>query len=107
MARRPKLELGLLLLVAPLLGGCDRDPGPEARRCVGPDGRYVEDGWCEPAHSAYRPGYHYIYVPSRHYTGIGSSAGHFTSATTPGSGRSAAISRGGFGSTGHHAAGGG
>jgi hypothetical protein len=105
MARKPRhLDLRLLLAVAPFFAGCG--PGPEERRCVDGEGLYQEDEGCDEAHPAYRPGAHWVFVPRRYYTGIGSHAGAFHGATTPGSGH-AAVSRGGFGATGHaHAAGG-
>lgn len=98
MARRRKPDLRILLAVAPLFAACD-DPGPEARHCVGPDGVYLEDDRCEPAHPRFHSGAHYVYVPMHRYTGPGTDAGPFRAATAPGSGH-AAVSRGGFGSKG-------
>lgn len=90
-------ELWLLLAVAPFFGGCG--DGPEERHCVGTDGSYLEDQRCDPGHPRYFGGAHYVYVPHGYYGGVGTSAGAFRSATTPGSGH-AAVSRGGFGSHG-------
>jgi len=99
MARKTRTpDLRLLLAVAPLFAACE-DRGPEARHCVGPDGIYLEDERCEPAHPRFHSGAHYVHVPGSHYTGAGTHAGAFTHSTTPGSGH-AAVSRGGFGSTG-------
>jgi hypothetical protein len=99
MARKTRhLDLTLLLLVAPFFAACD-DGGPEERHCVGPDGIYLEDGRCETGNARYATGSHWIYVPGRHYSGVGTSAGHFIGATSPGSGH-AVVARGGFGATG-------
>jgi hypothetical protein len=108
MSRTPRrsrhLQLSLLLAVAPLVGGCD---GPEDRRCVGPDGVYRQDPCCETAAACHVPGSHYVYVPRRHYSGVGSSAGAWRSHTSPSPSRSSFISRGGFGHTGSGHPGGG
>ncbi len=99
MTRRSRqLDLTLLLLVAPFFAACDRT-GPEERRCVDGHGVYVDDERCDPQHGRYAPGSHYVYVPRNYYTGVGSPAGRFSSATTAGSGH-AMVSRGGFGSIG-------
>jgi hypothetical protein len=103
MPRKPrKLELTLLLAVAPFFAACE---GPERRHCVGPDGVYVEDPRCDPGGPRWVPGVHYVYVPSSHYSGLGTSAGAFRGSTSPGSGH-AVVSRGGFGHTGAAHAGG-
>jgi hypothetical protein len=98
------LELSLLLAVAPLVGGCE---GAEDRRCVGPDGVYLQDPCCEASAACHVPGSHYVYVPRRHYSGVGSHAGAWRSHTSPSPSRSSFISRGGFGHTGsgHHGGG--
>jgi hypothetical protein len=93
--RRP-LDLTLLLAVAPFFAACS---GPEQRHCVGLDGVYIEDAGCDPAASRYVPGSHWVYVPRRYYSGVGSHAGAFRSSTSPGSGH-AVVARGGFGHTG-------
>jgi hypothetical protein len=93
--RRPP-DLRLLLAVAPFFAAC---AGAEQRHCVDPDGAYVDERGCDPVDARYLPGSHWVYVPSRHYSGIGSSSGAFRHATSPGSGH-AAVSRGGFGHTG-------
>ena len=91
--------------MAPLFSACD-DGGPEERHCVGPDGVYTQDWGCEPAHPGYRGGSHFVYVPMHHYTGVGTAAGSFARATSPGSGK-ATVTRGGFGHAGSgHAHGG-
>jgi hypothetical protein len=105
MPRSHRPELWLLLAVTPLFAACD-DGGPEERHCVGPDGAYTGDWGCEPAHPSYRGGSHFIYVPMHHYTGVGTQAGLFARATSPGSGK-AMVTRGGFGDAGSsHAHGG-
>jgi hypothetical protein len=103
--RRPRrLELSLLLAVAPLVSGCD---GPEERRCVGPDGVYRQDACCEPSAACHLPGSHYVYVPQRHYAGVGFHSGTWRSHTSPSPSRASFVSRGGFGHTGSGHAGGG
>jgi hypothetical protein len=101
--RSRRLELSLLLAVAPLVG-CD---GPEDRRCVGPDGVYLQDRCCEATAACHVPGSHYVYVPRRHYTGVGSHSGSWLSHTSPSPSRASFISRGGFGHTGSGHVGGG
>jgi hypothetical protein len=91
------LELSLLLAVAPFVAACD---GPEDRHCVGPDGVYLSDACCEANAACHVAGAHYVYVPRRHYSGIGSHAGAWRSSTSPASSRSSFVSRGGFGHTG-------
>jgi hypothetical protein len=95
------VELSLLLAVAPLVASCGLG---EARHCVGPDGFYVADACCESYAACHVPGVHYVYVPYRYYTGTGTHAGVWRSATSP---SSHSIARGGFGSTGAHGLGGG
>jgi hypothetical protein len=92
-----RLELSLLLAVAPLLGACN---GPEERHCVGPDGVYLADACCEERAACHVAGAHYVYVPRRHYTGAGTHAGVWRSSTSPSRGSSSGIARGGFGHTG-------
>ena len=98
MSRTRRIELSLLLAVAPLLEACG---DAEVRHCVGPDGVYRADECCEPRAACHVPGSHYVYVPARYYTGSGTHAGAWRSATTPSSrGGSGSVARGGFGATG-------
>jgi hypothetical protein len=97
-----RLDLTLLLVVAPLVAACD---GREERHCVGADGRYLEDRDCDPGSPTHRAGAHWVYVPHRAYGGPGSYAGGYAHATSPGRGGSS-TARGGFGSTGAGHAGG-
>ena len=104
-----RLDLTLLLAVAPLVAGCD---GPEERHCVDAEGVYRPDEECLAPASASGTWdqapprrVHWVYVPQHHYGGIGTHAGSYVHSTSPGRG-SAGVSRGGFGSTGAaHAAG--
>ncbi|HET9553446.1 MAG TPA: hypothetical protein VFP50_10805 [Anaeromyxobacteraceae bacterium] len=104
MARARRLDLTLLLAVAPLVASCGG--GAEERHCVGADGRYLEDRDCDPQSPTYRQSAHWVYVPHRYYGGAGTHAGGYVSATSPGRG-SSGVARGGFGSTGTAHAGGG
>ena len=94
---RRNVELTLLLAVAPLVAACG---GAEERHCVGSDGVYLGDACCDQRAACYAPGAHYVYVPHRYYTGAGSHAGAWRSATSPSSHGSGSVARGGFGSTG-------
>jgi hypothetical protein len=101
---RRHVELSLLLAVAPLVSACDG----EGRHCVGPDGVYLADECCEVRAACHVPGAHYVYVPHRHYGGVGTHAGAWRSATSPSRSGAGSVSRGGFGHTGGggHAGGG-
>lgn len=99
-----RLELSLLLAVAPLFAACT---GPEERHCVGPDGVYLADACCDASAACHVPGTHYVYVPRRHYGGVGAHAGSWVSRTSPSPSAAGVVSRGGFGHTGAGHAGGG
>ena len=99
-----RLELSLLLAVAPLFAACG---GTEERHCVGPDGVYLGDACCEARAACHVPGAHYVYVPRRHYAGAGAHAGSWVSHTSPSRSAAGVVSRGGFGHTGAGHAGGG
>jgi len=98
------IELSLLLAVAPLVAACDDEP--EDRHCVDDQGAWVEDRECEQVEAGppgtARHGVHWVYVPRRHYTGVGGHAGAWVHSTSPSRGHSSSAKRGGFGSTGHH-----
>ena len=98
--RRPRnIELTLLAVVAALVTACENDE----RHCVDETGRYVADAMCVGGNA----GSHWVYVPHTRYSGLGSPAGSWSTATSPHSSFSG-TSRGGFGSIGEgHASGGG
>jgi hypothetical protein len=98
-----RLDLSLLLAVAPLFAGC---AGREERHCVGPSGVYLADECCEAWAACHVAGAHYVYVPHRYYGGTGAHAGSWTSHTSPSRSAAGLASRGGFGHTGGGHAGG-